>query len=262
VGNRATEANRAAQARRWPLELILRRGYAVATAAYCEIEPDDRNGWRQSPLRAALGGAGDPAAGAPDTWGALGIWAFGLSRALDYLETEPAVDARRVALTGHSRLGKTVLWAAAQDTRFALVISNDSGEGGAALARRKSGERISDSITMSGYWYCPRYRDYVNREDDLPVDAHLLLALIAPRPLYVSSATEDAWADPEGEFLAAQATAPVYALFGHQTLGEVSFPAPDTRIGKRVGYHVRTGRHDILEADWRHHLDFADLHLR
>ncbi|MBI5691086.1 MAG: acetylxylan esterase [Verrucomicrobia bacterium] len=260
VKNRATAENRGAQARRWPLELILRRGYAVATACFGEVEPDDVTGWTRSPLRTALGlrTTGERSLGDP---GAIAIWAFGASRVLDCLESIPEIDATRVALTGHSRMGKTALWAAALDRRFALVVSNNSGEGGAALARRKQGERIADSVKLSGYWYTPRYRDYVDREEHLPVDAHWLLALIAPRPLYVSSATQDLWADPEGEFLAARHASAVYALWGHGGVtGEL--PPPDTPVGQHIGYHIRTGPHDILAADWSHHLDFADRFWR
>jgi hypothetical protein len=249
VKNHATEASRAAQARRWPLEMILRRGYAVATLCYAEVEPDNANGKLTSGRLES-------------DWGAIGVWAYGLSRALDYLEKEPAVDARRVAVTGHSRLGKTALWAGAQDRRFALVISNDSGEGGAALARRKSGERIADSIKMTGYWYTAKYRDYVDKEETLPVDAHFLIALSAPRPVYVASASEDLWADPDGEFLAAKNAEPVYRLFGKRGLGVDRQPPPDRSAGSFIGYHVRTGRHDILAADWEHHLNFADRHLK
>jgi hypothetical protein len=257
VANRPTEENRAAHTRRWPLELILRRGYAVATACFGEVEADDTNGWQRSPLRKALGlrteglrQPGDP--------GAIALWAFGASRALDCLTEQPEIDPQRVAITGHSRMGKTALWAAALDPRFALVVSNDSGEGGAALSRRKLGERIADSIKASGYWYTPRFADYVDREESLPLDAHYLMALIAPRPLYISSATEDWWADPEGEFLAAKHAGPVYALWGHTGVGLAAMPAPDTSVGQRIGYHIRTGPHDILSADWTHHLDFAD----
>jgi hypothetical protein len=251
VKNHPTAGSRAAQARRWPLQTILQRGYAVATLCYCEVEPDNADGWKTS-LRSELRG----------DWGAIGVWAFGLSRALDYLEKEPLVDARRVALTGHSRLGKTALWAGAQDTRFALIISNDSGEGGAALARRKSGERIADSVKTTYFWYTPKYREYVNREEALPVDAHFLISLIAPRPVYVASATEDLWADPVGEFLAAKNAEPVYRLFGKAGLGVDRQPPPDRSVGDFIGYHVRTGKHDIIAADWAHHLDFADRHLR
>ena len=261
VNNHATPENRGAQARRWPVELIVRRGYALATACFGEVDPDNFPGWTRSPLRAALGlrTTGERTTG---DVGAIAVWAFGASRALDCLESLSEIDASRVAITGHSRMGKTALWAAALDRRFALVVSNNSGEGGAALARRKQGERIADSIKLSGYWYAPRYQDYVNREEDLPVDAHFLLSLIAPRPLYVSSATQDSWADPEGEFLSAVHAGPVYALLGFKGLGVENMPPPDTRVGERIGYHIRTGPHDILEADWKHQLDFADRFLK
>ncbi len=253
VNHQAMEQSRGAQARRWPLEMILRRGYAVATMCYAEIEPDNANGWKTS-VRGVLNKTAD--------CGAIGTWAFGLGRVMDYLQKERSVNAKRVALTGHSRIGKTSLWCGSQDKRFALVISNDSGEGGAALARRKLGERIADSVKSSGYWYAPKYRDYVDREEALPVDAHFLISLVAPRPVYVSSATEDVWADPEGEFLAAKNAEPVYALFGKSGLGVDRQPKPDLSVGTDIGYHVRTGKHDILAADWEHHLNFADRHLK
>lgn len=258
VNNAATEGSRGAQVRRWPFEAILGKGFAVATLCYAEVEPDNPKG-EPSKLRKGL------LSRYPDEkqdWGAIGLWAFGLSRALDYLETEPGIDRKRVALTGHSRLGKTALWAGAQDTRFALVISNDSGEGGASLARRKQGERISDSLRSSAFWYTPKYRQYVDKEETLPVDAHFLISLIAPRPVYVSSATLDTGADPEGEFLAAKAAEPVYRLFGKAGLGISAFPPPDRSYGDAIGYHVRTGSHDILAADWEHHLNFAARHFR
>lgn len=259
--HRMSEESRGAQARRWPLATLLSRGYAVATACYADIEEDRPEGW-QTGLRAALAPQGAATVWRRNDWGAIGAWSWGLSRILDYLETEPTVDARRVALTGHSRLGKTVLWAGAQDERFALVISNDSGEGGAALARRKEGERIADSIRSFPYWYCDRYRDYVDREEALPVDSHCLISLMAPRPVYVSSATEDRWADPEGEFLAVKYAEPVFALFQRAGLSVAAWPAPDQSVGRDLGYHLRTGKHDIVLGDWVHHLDFADRHLR
>ena len=261
VNNHATAENRGAQARRWPIELILRSGYALATACFGEVEPDDSSGWTRSPLRTALGlrTSGEREIG---DVGAITIWAFAAARALDCLETLPEIDGTRVAITGHSRMGKTALWAAALDRRFALVVSNDSGEGGAALARRKVGERIANSIKSSGYWYTPRYREYIDREEALPVDAHFLMSLIAPRPLYVSSATQDLGADPEGEFLATLNVSNVYALFGHHGLDVEMMPVPDISVGDRVGYHIRTGPHDILEADWKYHLNFADRFLK
>ena len=260
VDNRATEDLRGLSSSRWPLEMILRRGYGVATFYYGDMEPDHIEGWRDGIRGYALKTAGRTER-APDEWGALGAWGWGLSRALDYLETHPAVDAERVAVFGHSRLGKTALWAGAQDERFGLVISNNSGEGGASLARRNFGENVAYSIYHASWRYCDRFRDYVDREDELPFDQHMLLALVAPRPVYIASATEDLLADPKGEFLSAAHVQPVYELFGLQGLGTAQWPPPDTPIGDVVGYHLRTGAHDVTDYDWEQYLDFADRHF-
>lgn len=270
VGNRATEKSRGSAASRWPIRSILDRGFAVATAYYGDIEPDHAEGWKDGvrsifPADGAREAA--PAAEriqelAPNAWGAIGAWAWGLSRALDYLQTDPGVDGRRVAVLGHSRLGKTALWAGAQDERFALVISNDSGEGGAALARRCFGEQTLRINTSFPHWFCANYKRYNEREQELPVDAHELIALAAPRPIYVASAAKDLWADPHGEFLAAQAAGPVYALFHLQGVGVETMPAVDHPVGDTIGYHVRTGVHDVTDYDWARYLDFAHRHLR
>ena len=178
------------------------------------------------------------------------------------LETDPDVDASRVAVVGHSRLGKTALWAGAQDQRFAMVISNNSGCGGAALYRRCYGERIHHMIKPVGYWFCYNHRLYQRRENQLPVDQHMLMALIAPRPLYVASALEDRWADPKGEFLAAKHASPAYELFGEHNLADASFPEPDQPLQTTVGYHLRSGDHDVTAYDWQQYLKFADRHLQ
>jgi hypothetical protein len=159
---------------------------------------------------------------------------------------------------GHSRHGKTALWAGAQDERFAAVISNDSGEGGAALGRRDFGERIADSVRVNIFWYCENYRTFAGRPEARPVDQHMLLALAAPRPLAVGSATLDHGADPHGEFLSAVHAAPAYRLFGHDGLGTTEMPPPDTPVGHRISYHVRTGPHDITAYDWEQYINFLD----
>lgn len=265
TNNRPTEACRGSEVTRWQVEKVLRRGYALATACYGDLEADFAEGWKlgtRESVRAALHSGGTNAVLKPNEWGAIGAWAWGLSRALDYLETDRAVDAKQVAVLGHSRLGKTALWAGASDQRFAAVISNNSGEGGAAIARRRFGERTYHLNKNFPHWFCANFKKYSEHESDLPVDAHELIALIAPRPVYVASATEDLWADPLGEFLAAKNAEPVYQLFGKPGLGVEQQPAPNHPVGNFIAYHLRIGSHDVMEYDWEQWLNFADRHFK
>ncbi len=245
----------------WPVEMVLKRGYAVATIARADVEPDYPEGWKHGIRGYYLKQAGRTEF-AQDDWGAIAAWGWSLSRALDYLETDAAIDAKHVAVLGHSRMGKASLWAGASDERFALVISNDSGEGGAAIARRWFGETTAVINQNFPHWFCANFKQYAGNEAKLPFDAHELLALVAPRPLYVASAEEDLWADPRGEFLAAKHASVVYTLFDKKGITEDDMPAIHHPVGDTVAYHIRAGKHDMTAYDWEQYVAFADRQFK
>ncbi|MES1260417.1 MAG: acetylxylan esterase [Acidobacteriota bacterium] len=246
------DRSRGANASNWQVEKLIARGYGLATVYYYDIEPDFSGGVQYGVRPTLLKD--------PESWSALGAWAWGLSRALDFLLTDKSVDPLRIALLGHSRLGKAALWAAAQDPRFSLVISNESGKGGASLLKRGFGETTDHLNSAFPEWFCANYKQYTGHPEKLPLDGNELLALIAPRPLYVASAADDLGSDPKGEFLAAVNAGRVYQLFGKKGLGVSQMPPVDTPIMHDIGYHVRTGKHDVTEFDWNQYLAFADMH--
>ncbi len=243
----------------WPVRELIERGYATASFHTSDVDPDRKDGYAEG-VRAFFADGQEPA---DDAWRSLSAWGWAASRVLDYLATLDAVDATRVAVVGHSRGGKTALWAACEDPRFSVAYSNNSGCGGAALSRRTYGETVARITSSFPHWFCKNFSAYAGKEADLPVDQHEVIGLLAPRAVYVTSADEDLWADPRGEYLSLVSAAPVYELLGQKAISDHRMPALNqaTVVGQ-TGYHIRSGGHGLEAEDWKLFLDFADIHLK
>lgn len=238
---------------------MIGRGYALATFYCGDVAPDHpgRNDGVFPHFREA--GRSKPA---PDEWGAVAAWAWGLSRAVDYLVTRDDIDKDRIAVVGHSRLGKAAIVAGAFDERIALVIPHQAGCGGTAPSRGTAGESVQQINDRFPHWFADEFKKFNEQTDRLPFDQHCLIALVAPRPVLLTNAVQDTWANPEGQFQMLQAAEPVYRLLGAGGLDADRMPAPDHLVNSTLGYHIRPGKHSMGKEDWKVFLDFADKHLR
>lgn len=252
-----TDPTRSVKSEFWPAEVLIEGGYAIGAIHVSDMAPDNKNDFMKGVLDLY-----PEQLAADDGMRAIGAWGWGASRVMDYLETDSQIDAKKVALTGHSRGGKASLWAAANDRRFALCVSNCSGNTGAALARRQFGERIKVINTSFPHWFNTNYKKYNDHEEQLPVDQHMLISLIAPRPVYATNASEDLWADPKGTFLSLKNAEDVYMLYGLKSILPEVPPALNTPILKTpLAYHNREGKHDLTVYDWKQFIKFADYHF-
>jgi (4-O-methyl)-D-glucuronate---lignin esterase len=242
----------------WPAEMVIDSGFAVAAFHVNDLAQDNKDTYQNGVLQLY-----PDQMKVPNGMKAIGAWAWGACRMIDYFEQEPDVDAKRIFVVGHSRGGKAALWAGANDKRFAMVFSNCSGNTGAALSKRKFGETVKAINTNFPHWFADNYKKYNDNEEALPVDQHMLIALIAPRPVYTTSATQDLWADPRGSYLSAIHAQPVYALYQRHSALTPEPPAANTPIiNSYLGYHIREGKHDLTAYDWNNFIRFANYHLK
>lgn len=242
---------------------VVDRGYGFAIFNYNDIDVDQLNALEHG-IRAAYLKPGQTTP-ASDEWGSVAAWGWGASRIIDYFETDPAIDAKRITITGASRLGKTVLWEAARDERIACVISSISGEGGAALSRRDYGETVAHLVAPSRfpYQFAINYQKWQGTKfQDAPWDAHMIIALVAPRPILLQTGSTDTWSDPYGEFLAAKAATPVFELLGKKGIEQYSQPGLGKPLMNTLGYLMHDGPHGVQAVDWPIFLDFMDAHLK
>lgn len=260
--NRATQEGRGIASSRWDIKQILSSGYGLITAYYGEIDPDFDDGFKNG-IHNLLNSNRTQK---PSSGGSIDAWAWGLSRLVDFINTEQEFDKNRIIVIGHSRLGKAALWAGAKDQRIALVISNNSGCGGAAISRRRFGETVKRINSSFPHWFSENYKKYNDREEKCIVDQHSLLSLMAPRPLYVASASDDLWADPYGEFLSIKETIKVYQLYGFNfnqdwNKRRKQLIEPGMSLTGKIGYHLREGKHDVTSSDWKKFIQFAEYNL-
>jgi hypothetical protein len=253
-----TDPTRILKSEFWPVEEAIARGYGMAVFSNSDVDPDNFDNFKNG-----IHGLLDRTPRPDDAWGTLAAWAWGASRCMDYLVTDKDIAGGKVAVVGHSRGGKAALWAGAEDDRFAMVVSNESGCGGAALARRRFGETIGRINTSFPHWFCTNYKKFNNNEDALPVDAHMLLALTAPRALYVDCAGEDLWGDPRGSYMALYNSVPVYDLLGKKSDILESMPPLNKQIiSGKIAFHIRDGIHNMLLKDWNWFMDYADITMK
>ena len=251
-----TDATRQIKSDFWPAEMLVDNGYAISAFHVSDLAPDDKDTYQNGVLRLY-----PEQLAAENGMKAIGAWAWGASRVLDYLTKDRDIDSKRVAVVGHSRGGKAALWAGAEDQRFALVFSNCSGNTGAALSRRKFGETVHVINDHFPHWFCNNYKKFNDNEDALPIDQHMLIALIAPRPVYVTSASEDLWADPKGSYLSLINAQKVFSLYGiNRPLPAIPPAIGSAIIHSKLGYHNRKGIHNLTAFDWQQFISFAQFH--